>query len=146
MAIDTGFYCTTRPDIGDYVHIGPYVTIIGGAQGVFRMKGLNTVGAGSRLLCATDEFRGAGLPGITPRDYRDKVRFEPVIFEMLASIGTNVVVHPGVTLAEGSVVGSCSLVDKSTVPWTIYVGVPARPLRPRRKDKLTAIVRKLGYS
>jgi acetyltransferase-like isoleucine patch superfamily enzyme len=145
VAIDTGFYCTTRADIGDYVHIGPYVTIIGGAQGVFRMKGLNTVGAGSRLLCATDEFRGAGLPGITPRDYRDKVRFEPIIFEMFASIGTNVVVHPGVTLAEGSVVGSCSLVTKSTDPWTIYVGIPARPLKRRRKATMIAMARELGY-
>ena len=29
VAIDKGFYCTTNATIGDYVHIGPYVTIIG---------------------------------------------------------------------------------------------------------------------
>ncbi len=28
-AIDKGFYCTTQLIIGNYVHIGPYVTIIG---------------------------------------------------------------------------------------------------------------------
>jgi galactoside O-acetyltransferase len=69
----------------------------------------------------------------------------PVIFERFASAGTNVVVLPGVTLAEGSVVGACSLVTKSTEPWTIYVGVPAKPLKARRKDKMIEMARELGY-
>ena len=33
VAIDSGFYCTTSLDIGDYVHISPYVTCIGGEDG-----------------------------------------------------------------------------------------------------------------
>ena len=30
VAIDKGVYCSTNVTIGDYVHISPYVTIIGG--------------------------------------------------------------------------------------------------------------------
>lgn len=145
IAIDTGFYCTTAAELGDYIHIGPYVTVIGGANGVFQLRNFNTVGAGSRILCASDEFLGAGLVGMSPPEFRDVVHTAPVIFEAFASVGTNVVIHPGVTLGEGSVVGSCSLVTKSTEPWTIYTGVPARPWKKREARKMTAAAHKLGY-
>lgn len=145
VAIDTGFYCTTAAVLGDYIHIGPYVTIIGGEKGRFAMKNFNTIGAGSRILCASDGFLGEGLVGIAPPELRDEVTYAPVTFEMFASIGTNVVVHPGVTLAEGSVVGSCSLVTKDTEPWTIYYGVPAKPVRKRPSERMLEAARKLKY-
>lgn len=145
IAIDTGFYCTTALMLGDYIHIGPYVTVIGGAPAMLRMAGFNTVGAGSRLLCASDEFLGAGLVGMAPAELRDVVHVEPIVLEAFASVGTNVVIHPGVTLAEGSVVGSCSLVTKSTEPWTIYKGVPARPWKERPATVMIEAAKRLGY-
>lgn len=145
IAIDSGFYCTVEAVIGDYVHIGPYVTVIGGAQAHLQLVGFNTIGAGSRILCASDEFLGAGLVGMSPPEFRDLVIYAPVVFERFASVGTNVVIHPGATLAEGSVVGSCSLVTANTEPWTIYYGIPARPIKPRRRDNMIAAARSLGY-
>jgi acetyltransferase-like isoleucine patch superfamily enzyme len=146
VAIDTGFYCTVRAEIGDYIHIGPYVTVIGGEKGLFRMGSFSTVGAGSRIICGTDEFLGAGLVGMSPPEYRDNVICAPVVFRMFASIGTNVVVFPGVTLGEGSVVGSCSLVTKSTEPWMIYYGIPAKPVKERPREKMIAAGKALGYA
>ena len=145
VAIDSGFFCTAKALLGDYIHIGPYVTVIGGAKALLKAEGFNTIGAGSRILCASDEFLGAGLVGMSPPEYRDNVVYAPVIFKMFASVGTNVVVHPGVTLAEGSVVGSCSLVTKDTEPWTIYHGVPARPVKARPKEKMINAAKALGY-
>ena len=145
IAIDSGFYCTTGATLGDYIHIGPYVTVIGGAPARLEMAGFNTIGAGNRVLCASDEFLGAGLVGMSPPEFRDTVCVEPVVFEAFASTGTNVVIHPGVTLAEGSVIGSCSLVTRSTEPWTIYRGVPARPWKKRPSEKMIEAARKLGY-
>lgn len=145
IAIDTGFYCTTGMRLGDYIHIGPYVTVIGGAPALVELDGFNTIGAGSRLLAASDEFLGAGLVGMSPPEMRDTVHTEPIHFEAFASVGTNVVIHPGVTLGEGSVVGSCSLVTKSTLPWTIYKGIPARPWKERAADVMTESAKKLGY-
>jgi galactoside O-acetyltransferase len=109
------------------------------------MSHFNTIGAGSRILCASDEFLGAGLVGISPPEFRDNVMYAPVVFEMFASLGTNVVVYPGVTLAEGSVIGSCSLVTKDTQPWTIYYGIPAKPVKMRRSDRMLAAAKALGY-
>lgn len=145
IAIDSGFYCTVEMSTGDYVHIGPYVTVIGGAKGLLQLIGFNTIGAGSRILCASDGFLGAGLVGMSPPEYRDNIIYAPVIFKMFASIGTNVVVHPGVTLGEGSVVGSCSLVTKDTEPWTIHYGIPARPVKGRPKEKMIEAAKALGY-
>lgn len=145
VAIDSGFYCTVAAQIGDYSHIGPYVSVIGGGSAELRLMGFNTIGAGSRILCASDEFLGAGLVGMVPLEYRDNVRFAPVHLEMFVSLGTNVVIHPGVTLAVGSVIGSCSLVTRSTEPWMIYVGIPAKPVKVRRRDKMIVMAQELGY-
>ena len=45
-AVDSGFYCTVSANIGDYVHIAPYVTVIGGATGKFVMSDFSTLAAG----------------------------------------------------------------------------------------------------
>lgn len=146
LAIDTGFYCTTRLEIEDYIHIAPYVTVIGGENGLLKMGNFTTIAAGSRIVCASDGHLGDGLVGPTiPLQFKDKIKTEPVIFENFASIGTNVVVLPGVTLGEGSVVGSNSLVNKSTEPWTIYVGNPAKPIKFRKKEVMLEYAEKLGY-
>ena len=60
-----------------------------------------------------------------------------------AVLGANVVVHPNVTIGEGTIVGSQSLVTKSLPPWTICLGVPARVVRPRERETITAYERAL---
>jgi galactoside O-acetyltransferase len=121
------------------------VTVIGGAEAELRLKGFNTIGAGSRLLCASDEFLGAGLVGMSPPEFRGNIIAAPITLEPFASVGTNVVILPGVTLAEGSVVGSCGLVTQTTEPWTIYYGVPARPVKTRPSKRMLAAAKALGY-
>lgn len=145
-AIDSGFYCTVAADIGDYIHIAPYITVIGGAKGEWRMDHFSTLAAGSRIICASDDHLGEGLVGPTiPEEFKDHITYGPVVFEKFANVGTGVVVMPGVTLAEGTVVGANSLVTKSTEPWTIYIGSPARPIKMRAKVKMIEYARQLGY-
>ena len=146
VAIDTGFYCTVQAEMGDYIHIAPYVTAIGGAEGLLRMGHFTTIAAGCRIACVSDNHLGEGLVGPTiPAPYCDQQKNAPVIMENFSSLGTNVVMLPGVTLGEGSVVGACSLVTRSTEPWTIYAGVPAKPLKVRPRDVMIAMARELGY-
>ncbi len=146
VAIDSGFYCTVAAELGDYIHIGPYVTAIGGPQSTLRLAHFTTVGAGSRFVCGSDELLGEGLAGSAiPAEFRDRVTCTIVTVEKFASLGTSVVVHPGVTIGEGSVVGSCSLVTHDTEPWTVYHGTPARAVRERPRDKMIAAARAMGY-
>lgn len=147
VAVDSGFYITTQAEIGDYCHIAPYVTVIGGENGLLRMGNFTNISVGGRIICGSDKFLGEGLitaPGI-PKEYRDALKVEPIIFKDFANVGANVVILPGVTLAQGSVIGACSLVTKNTEPWTIYAGVPAKPIKKRSSKKMIQYTQELGY-
>ena len=137
VAIDDFCYITTALEIGDYVHISPLCSIIGGKQALCILKDFAGLSAGCRIICASDDYLGSGLTNPTiPAAYRAEVHVAPVILEKHALLGTNCVVHPGVTLGEGAVVGSCSLVTKNLEPWYVYVGIPARPMKPRNRDRM----------
>jgi len=146
VAIDTGTYITTEAIVGDYIHIGPYVVIIGGEKSKVEVENFASIAAGTRILAGSDEFMGEGLTSVTvPEAYRDRVKHSVVRIERFVGVGANVVILPGVILAEGSVVGAGSLVTKNTEPWTIYVGVPARPVKLRKREKMIAFAKELGY-
>lgn len=146
VAIDSGVYITTRAVIGDYTHISPYVTVIGGEKSSFLLDHFATVAAGSRIIAGSDEFLGEGFTSVTvPEEFRDKVNFSTIRIGRFAGVGSNVVIMPGVTLAEGSVIGAAALVTHDTEPWTIYMGVPARPVKIRKKEKMLEFAKRLGY-
>lgn len=147
VAIDSGFYMTTRGELGSFIHIGPYVKVIGGIGGMLKMAGFNNIAAGSTLVGVSDGYMGEGIvttPGI-PKEFQDKLTMEPIVFERFVNVGVHSVIMPGVTLREGSVIGACSLVTKDTEPWTVYVGVPARPIKIRPQEKMLAYAKKMGY-
>src|SRR3989339_83739 len=82
IAIDTGFYCTTALDMKDYIHIGPYVTVIGGAHGLLKLGNFTTITAGCRIICVSDSFAGDGLVGtMVPKQFLNKLISNPVIFK-----------------------------------------------------------------
>ncbi|MBF9143439.1 acyltransferase [Hymenobacter properus] len=146
VAIDSGVYLTTAAQIGDYVHLSPYITCIGGAQSTLIVEDFVTIAAGSRLICGSDRFMGDGFTSVTvPDEFRDSVDFGTIRCGRFAGVGTNVVIMPNVTLGEGSVVGACSFVTEDTEPWTVYVGVPARPIKVRPREKMLEYARRLGY-
>lgn len=145
-AIDYGFYCTVAASIGDHAHIGPHVTAIGGEQGILTMSHFTNLAAGCRIVCGSDDFLGEGLIGANiPDEFKDSQSFGPVTICKFANVGTNSVILPGVTVAEGSVIGANCLVTESTEPWTIYIGSPAKPYKIRNREKMINFAEKMGY-
>lgn len=145
VAIDPWFHCTTACQLGNYIHISSHVSVIGGKAGLLRMGDFTNISTGGKIICVSEGFKGDGLiaaPGI-PDNFLDTRKSDPVVFEDFANTGANVVILPGVTLAEGCVVGACSLVTKSTEPWTIYAGTPARPIAKRPREKMLEFARTL---
>jgi acetyltransferase-like isoleucine patch superfamily enzyme len=137
VAIDSGFYLTTQAEIGSYVHIGPYVTCIGGELGKLTVGNFSTIAAGARIICLGEEHLGWGLVGPKiPKMYSDRKIGGEVILQDYVSIGTSAIVFPGVTMKEGSVLGAGSVLTMDAQPWTIYVGNPAKPLKPRYGEKM----------
>ena len=126
IAIDKGVYCTVNATIGNYTHISPYVTIIGGKTGEFISKGFNNIMAGARIICGSDRFDDSGLFGaMVPKEYKGKQIIEPVVMEMFSNIGTNAIVLPGSTLREGVLLSAGSLLMGDTEAWGVYKGNPA---------------------
>ncbi len=117
--------------IGRYVHIASFVSIIGGGR--LEVGDYADIAVGARILTATDTYHGGSrMTTALPEENRNVVR-SFVCIGKDAFIGTNSVVHPGVTIGEGAILGSCSLALKDCEPWTIYAGIPCKPIgeRPR---------------
>ena len=64
------------------------------------------------------------------------VNIKPVSIGRHVIIGSGSVILPGVRIGEGSSVGPLSLVTKSLDEWGVYLGVPAKKIKRRKKDLL----------
>lgn len=135
VAIDMWVYISTKATIGNYIHIAPSVSIIGGAGAEIIMEDFSNIGSGGRIVCASDDFTQGLISPVVPVEYRTIIS-KPVIFKKFATLGVNCTVLPGVTLAEGCIVGANSVVTKDTEPWTIYVGSPAKPIKIRQQERI----------
>jgi len=125
-AIDKGFYCTTKLDIGDYVHISPYVTCIGGLSTSLTAEGVNNIMAGARIICGSDRFDDSGLFGaMIPEDLKGRQIMDSVVLEKFSNVGTNAIVLPGSRLREGVLLCAGSLLRGDTEAWGVYKGTPA---------------------
>jgi len=146
VAIDKGFYCTTRLYMGNYIHISPYVTIIGGKNAYCKIGSFVTISAGARLICVGDTFWGDGLVGpLIPDEYRNSMWGIRILIQDFANICTNAVISPGVVIGKGAVVGANSFVSHDIPDWEVWAGSPARFIKKRNSDKMLEYANKLGY-
>lgn len=147
VAIDKGFYCTTNAQIGSYVHIGPYVTIIGGEMGNFISKGFNNIMAGARIICVSDRFDDSGLFGaMIPQTHKGRQIISPVIMEEFSNIGTNAIVMPGSILRKGVLLSAGSLLIGDTEEWGVYKGNPAKLVKKINPENILNLAKQLGYN
>jgi acetyltransferase-like isoleucine patch superfamily enzyme len=121
--------------IGRHVHIAHGCKVIAGLEGV-EMQDFSGLAFGVTVFAQSDDYSGNALTNPTvPMQFR-KIQRARVVFGRHVIVGTNSVVLPGVELTEGTSIGASSLVTKSTQPWSIYFGVPARRLKERSQDML----------
>lgn len=147
IAIDKGFYCTTKIEIGDYVHIGPYVTIIGGKDSSFTAKGFNNIMAGARIICGSDRFDASGLFGaMIPKEFKGEQIIEPVIMEEFSNVGTNAIVMAGSRLRKGVLLTAGSVLIGDTEEWGVYKGNPAVLIKKIDGTLIIEMAKKLGYN
>lgn len=146
VAIDKGVYCSTNVEIGSYVHISPYVTIIGGKDGSFVAKGFNNIMAGARIICGSDRFDDSGLFGaMIPKELKGTQIIKPIVMEEFSNIGTNAIVMPGSTLRKGVLLCAGSLLIGDTEEWGVYKGNPAVLIKKINSEKIIESAKLLGY-
>ncbi|XPV76198.1 MAG: acyltransferase [Desulfovibrio sp.] len=83
------------------------------------------IGPGVHFYANNHAFSNPDIP-ISEQGY-DKVA--SIHVKKGAWLGGNVVVLPGVTIGENSVVGAGSVVTKDVPPYTVYVGSPAKKIK-----------------
>jgi putative colanic acid biosynthesis acetyltransferase WcaF len=115
-----------KVSIGNFSWIGDDVTLY--SLGKIKI-GNNVVISQRSYLCTGSHDMESSTFEITER---------PIVIEDEAWIATDVFVGPGVRVSQGAVVGVRSTVLHDLQPMLVYVGNPAKPIRPRlTHEKLT---------
>lgn len=121
--------------IGKFVHVAPHCLIAGGEKGI-TMEDFSGLAYFVQVFSQSDDYSGATLTNPTvPKKFKNEKK-ESVHLGRHVIIGAGSIVFPGVNIAEGCSVGALTLVNRSTDPWGIYVGNPAKRVKDRKKDLL----------
>lgn len=119
------------PFIGDKIVIGKFCSIACGAKflmnvGNHTLKSLSTY----PFPIFNDEWN-SGLPSKEAWDQHGDIVIGNDVW-----IGFEAVILSGVTIGDGSIIGTRSLVTKDVPPYTIVGGTPAKPIRLRFSEEI----------
>lgn len=120
----------------DYIHISQFCGLHGGDAGIL-MEEFSGLAGKCSVYAVSDDYSGASMTNsMVPAQYRPGIISRPVRIGKYTILGCNSVVLPGVTISEGTAVGSMSLCNETTEAWSIYAGIPAKRIRERKRDLL----------
>ncbi len=124
-----------RIRIGKFVHIAPMCLVAGGDEGVV-FEDFSGLAYGVKIFTKSDDYSGRTLTNPTVDIKYKNEKSKKVCLGKHVIVGTDSIIFPGVHLAEGCSVGAMALVNRSTKPWGVYAGNPARRLKERKNDLL----------
>jgi acetyltransferase-like isoleucine patch superfamily enzyme len=129
-------FCILRGPIsaGSYVHIAASSILTANNKYQIILGDVVGIASGSILFTSTDDYSGPFLFGpFFPQEYTNK-KGGDIIIRRFGLVGSRSIILPGVIIEEGTSVGAMSMVFRKTHPWTLYFGVPAKPIGTRDKN------------
>lgn len=133
--IDDFCVLSGRVIIGRNVHIAVFCNVAGGEKGV-TFEDFSGLAYGCHVFSQSDDYSGRSLTNPTvPDEYKSETK-AAVLIKKHSIVGACSIVFPGVTLEEGTSVGAMSMMAKSSEPWSIYFGVPAKKIKSRSRELL----------
>jgi galactoside O-acetyltransferase len=121
--------------LGRNVHIAVFCNVAGGTEGV-TLEDFSGLAYGCHVFSQSDDYSGASLTNPTiPTEFKNEKRAK-ILIGRHCIVGTNSIILPGVCMSEGSSLGAMSMLTKSTEPWSIYFGIPAKKIKNRKKNLL----------
>ncbi|MCZ4673403.1 acyltransferase [Citrobacter sedlakii] len=133
--IDDFCILSGKISIGNNVHIAAYCNVAGGEKGIV-LDDFSGLAYGCQILAQSDDYTGMSMTNPTvPKKYKNET-IKTVTIGRHVIVGTNSVILPGVHVADGCSVGAMTMVTKSTQPWGVYFGVPAKRIKERKKNIL----------
>lgn len=129
----TNLICKTGSiDIGNYCHIASNCFILG--SGGIYMDDFSGLAPGVSIFSSSDNYDGSTLTNpLVGLEFSNPIK-KKIFISKHVIIGTNTVVLPGVKIGEGAAIGALSLVSKNLEPWTMYIGLPIKKLKKRKKE------------
>ena len=121
--------------IGSNVHIAVHCSISGGGEGVF-FDDFSGLSYGCHVFAKSDDYSGNSLTNPTVQDKFKRLVQGHIYLGKHVIVGAGSTIFPGVEISEGCAIGSMSMVTKSTKPWHIYFGIPAKSIKKRNKKIL----------
>jgi acetyltransferase-like isoleucine patch superfamily enzyme len=121
--------------IGSHVHIACGCYLFGGAGIILE----DFVGLSMRvnLISQSDDYYGNSLTNPTiPMKFKPEMKSGQIIIKRHSILGTGSTVMPAVRIEEGGSFGAYSLINKDTLPWSVYAGIPAKKIDNRSKKML----------
>jgi acetyltransferase-like isoleucine patch superfamily enzyme len=129
--------------IGRNVHIVPFCLVAGGEPGI-TFCDFSTLAYNVKVFAQSDDYLGTTMTNSTvPAEYKSEIK-KPVFIGRHTIVGAGAVIMPGVTIEEGNSIGAQALVTRSTQPWSVYVGIPARRVAERNRDLLELEIKYLN--
>lgn len=113
-------------DLGKGVHIGHNVVLDFGNPERVHIGDNVVISNGVSILCHKRDissYKKGGNAKHLPFKYED------VKIGNGCQIGLNCTILPGVSIGDGAIIGSCSLVTKDIPAWSIAVGAPAKVVK-----------------
>ena len=121
--------------IGSNVHISAYSCLIGGEYGI-EVGDFASISSRCAIYAKSDDYSGKAMTNPTiPVSFR-AVYGEKVRLKRHCIIGTGTTILPGSILEEGAAIGAMSLVKGKVEPWSIWGGIPCKPIKERLKNPL----------
>lgn len=133
--IDDFTYISSGLTTGRFVHIASNSVILGG-PGECVYEDFSGNSPGCRIITCSDDYLGGIACPQIPRRFKGDVVIGKVVLKRHALLGTGCVVLPNVTLNEGAATGALSVVNRDLGEWSLNVGVPAKPVKMRNRDRI----------
>ena len=121
-------------DIGDFVHIAVYCSVIGRAN--VTLEDFSGLSSRVSIYTSNDDYSGSALTNPTIPDMYRRVKHGPVHLGKHVIVGSGSIILPGVALAEGVAVAAMSVIRRDCEAFGVYAGNPAKKLKNRRRDLL----------
>jgi acetyltransferase-like isoleucine patch superfamily enzyme len=144
--VDDFCYFSTRVIIGLCAHVASGCSVAGGREHRFELGDYSSLSSGVKVWCASNDYVNDLVvllpPGVA---LGDRPLAGDVTFGRYTGVGANAVLMPGNAIPEGVAIGALSFVPPAYPfqPWTVYGGIPIRPLRDRNRSNVLLQVERL---
>lgn len=129
------------PEFGDKLIIGKFCQLASGVQFI--------MGPANHRLCSVSTYPFAVFGGLwaqrVPPHMDQLPRKGDIIIGNDVWIGRESLILPGAKIGDGAIIGARSVVGGVIPPYTVAAGSPARVLRKRFSDELTALLLKVRW-